>query len=474
MRNHQFYFFLLVFVPISSFANTNGSHLDPAGSVIFWGTLILFFGILGRYLAKLVNQPGVLGELLMGVLLGNVCYFAGMQLMIVLRDSPAVFSIIQTMLTGTPLSTAVHAVITEPYYASQVLEALSGQNGNDWIKVAFVVDIFSRYGVIFLLFMVGLESSLKELKKTGRESLQVACIGVVAPIVLGLLALYVLMPHAAFSTSLFVAATLSATSVGITARVLKDMNKLNTREAKTILGAAMLDDVLGLVILAIVSRMVMHDGINLVSIIKTLLYALLFFPAALLTGPWLLRKMIACVTFLDPWEAKLLVSFIFVMCFSWLATLVQMSTIIGAFVAGIILHDGFFESRERELKNPQSIKHLMAPFEAIFAPLFFMLIGIQVRLETFFDWHVLIIALGLIVVAIIGKLVSGFGGSRRDDRLLIGVGMMPRGEVGLIFASVGKTIGVIPDSLFSGIILMVVVTTVLTPIWMKKRYGAGH
>lgn len=458
-------------MPISSFASSGTSHLDPAGSVIFWGTLILFFGIVGRYLAKLMNQPGVLGELLMGVLLGNACYFSGMQLMIVLRDSPAVFTIIQDMLAGTPLPAAVHAVITEPHYAGQVLEALSGQDGNDWIKVAFVVDSFSRYGVIFLLFMVGLESSLDELKKTGRESLQVACIGVLAPILLGLLAWYVLMPTAEFSTSLFVAATLSATSVGITARVLKDMKKLNTREAKTILGAAMLDDVLGLVILAIVSRMVMHDGIDFLSIATTLLSALLFFPAALLVGPWVLRNMIACVKFLDPWEAKLLVSFVFVMCFAWLATLVQMSTIMGAFVAGIMLHDGFFESREREIKNPQSIKHLMAPFEAIFAPLFFMLIGIQVRLETFFDWHVLVIALGLIVVAIIGKLVSGLGGARRDDRLLIGIGMMPRGEVGLIFASVGKTIGVIPDALFSAIIMMVVVTTVLTPIWMKKRYG---
>lgn len=443
---------------------------DPASAVIFWCTFILFFGIVGRYLAKIVKQPGVLGELLMGVLVGNIGYFAGLQLMYILRDAPAVFSIVQSMLTGTPIASAVSSVITEPLYASKVWTALSGPQGNDWIKVAFVMDALARYGVIFLLFMVGLESSISELKKTGRESVQVAIIGVIAPVALGLLALYALMPNATFSTSLFVAATLSATSVGITARVLKDMHKLQTRESKTILGAAMLDDVLGLILLAIVSGLVINDGFHLLPVVKIILSAVLFFPVALLVGPWVLRYMISCVQFLEPWEGKLLVSFIFVMCLSWLATIVQMSSIIGAFVAGIILHDGLFETRDRKLSNPQLIKHLMAPLEAIFAPLFFMLIGIQVRVETFLDWHVLIFALGLIVVAIVGKLLSGLGGSRRDDRLLIGIGMMPRGEVGLIFASVGKSIGVIPDALFSGIILMVVVTTVLTPLWMKVRY----
>src|SRR3990167_8317293 len=446
-------------------------HLDPAGGVILYGTLLLFFGIIGRYIAKLFNQSGVLGELLMGVFLGNICYFGGMQLMVILRDSPAVFAIVQNILEGMPRADAVNAVINNQYYANQVYAALSGPNGNDWIKISYVVDMLSRYGVIFLLFMVGLESSVTELRKTGKEAFYVAVIGILMPIIFGILSVYLLMHDIKFTTVLFIGATLSATSVGITASVLKDMKKINTMESKTILGAAMIDDVLGLIILAVVSGMVISNSIDVYDITKIIVLSLLFFPVAIYLGPKILKKMIIWFNFLTPWESKLLVSFIFVMGFSWLATLVQMSTIIGAFVAGIILHDGFFESRERDIKNPQSIKHLMAPFEAIFAPLFFMLIGIQVRLETFFDWHVLVIALGLIVVAIIGKLLSGFGGARRDDRLLIGIGMMPRGEVGLIFASVGKTIGVINDSLFSSIIIMVVTTTILTPILMKARYN---
>ena len=445
------------------------SHSDPSSAIIFWGTILLFFGILGRYIAKLFGQPGVLGELLMGVLVGNVCYFYHVQLMVILRDSTAIFSVIQQMLEGVSLKRAVHHLISDSAYAKQVLTALSGQNGQQWIAVTFAVDALSKYGVIFLLFMVGLDSSLHDLKKTGKESVLVAVIGIFAPIILGLLVTRWMLPSAPFSTALFVAATLSATSVGITARVLHDMKKINTREAKTIMGAAMLDDVLGLIILAVVSAMVLVGSVNVLIILRIMFMALIFFPLSLWLGPKLLRRMVAMMSFVDPWEAKLLSSFIFIMGFSWLATLVNMSTIIGAFMAGIILHESFFQSRERELKNPLSIRNMLAPFEAVFAPLFFVLIGIQVRLETFFDPQVLLFSLYLLVAAILGKLISGLGGNRKDDRWLIGIGMIPRGEVGLVFASVGKNLHVISDCLFSAIVLMVVVTTFITPLWMNLQ-----
>lgn len=445
-------------------------HIDPAGGVIFWGTLLLFLGIIGRYIARRFNQSGVLGELLMGVFIGNILYFSGTEIMYILRDSHAIFNIVQQILEGVNRQDAVNSIITEKDYAHHVYSALSGIHGNDYIKITYVIDSFSRYGVIFLLFMVGLESSVTELKKTGRESILVALIGVIMPVILGVLSVRIFMPTAEVSSALFIGAALSATSVGITARVFKDLHKLNTREAKTILGAAMLDDILGLVLLAIISGMVVNHNFDVLGIGGVILICVLFFPTALLLGPIIIRKMIKYSTFLDPWESKLLISYIVVMGFSWLATIAQMSSIIGAFVAGIILHDGFFESREKELKNPLSVKNLMIPFEVIFAPLFFIIIGIQVRIETFFDWHVLSQALVLIIVAIIGKVISGLGANKKDDRLLIGIGMMPRGEVGLIFASVGKSIGVIDDALFTSVVLMIVATTILTPFLLKKRF----
>ena len=159
------------------------------------------------------------------------------------------------------------------------------------------------------------------------------------------------------------------------------------------------------------------------------------------------------------------------MALAWLASLVQLAAIIGAFAAGVILHDNYFKETAKEHEEENlSIHQLISPLESILAPLFFMVIGIQVKLEAFFDWQVLFLATGLIIAAIVGKLVSGLGGNIKDDRLLIGIGMLPRGEVGLVFASIGRTLGVVSDQLFSAIVLMVIITTFIAPPLLKARY----
>jgi len=464
-------FAAFVLLPVYSFASSAQHHeQDPIASVLLWITLIFSFAILGRYIARRLNQPGVLGELLMGVLLGNLCYFFGLQLITVLREGSAIYTILRDMLTNVSLQEAVSKSISNPYYAAQVTQALSSPEGIEYIKIGYVLDIFSRLGVIFLLFVVGLESSIQELKHTGVESLRVAVIGVLAPVILGFAVAALLMPQASYQAHLFVAATLSATSVGITARVLMELKKIRTREARTILGAAMIDDILGLIILAIVSSIVINGQVDLVMVLQVIVSALIFFSGTLLIGPFVLKQAIRCFAFLEEWEAKLFVSFIFVMTLSWLATLMQLASIIGAFTAGLIIHDGFFDGMDKSHQKAK-IKQLISPFESILAPLFFMLIGMQVKLESFMDWQVLLMAGGLIVAAVIGKLLSGLGGSRKDDRWLIGIGMMPRGEVGLVFASIGRTLGVIGDQLFSAIILMVIITTFAAPPLLKIRYA---
>lgn len=457
---------VLGFFPVLAFAQQS-QHYDPVAPVILWGTLILFFAIIGRSLAEHFKQPAVLGELLMGVVLGNLCYYFGLDLAIVLREGPAIFNIMRDMLTEVSLSQAVNRYVTNSYYADQLIRAFSSPQGVDLMRVAYVLDTFSRYGVIFLLFKVGLETSIDELRHTGQESFRVAVIGVIAPIILGFTVAYLLMPDSNYKAHLFVAATLSATSIGITARVLSQMKKMRTREARTILGAAMIDDILGLIILAIVTSMVISGEVDLMMVLRITILALLFFAGVLLLGPWVVHKAVHFFRFLEPWELKLFTAFIFVMALAWLAALVHLATIIGAFAAGLVLHDDFFDS---PLTPTQKIKNLIAPLESILAPLFFMLIGIQVKLETFLDWQVLFMASGLIIAAILGKLVSGLGGSSRDDRLLIGIGMLPRGEVGLVFASIGRALGVMPDQLFAAIVLMIVVTTFIAPSLLKARY----
>jgi Kef-type K+ transport system membrane component KefB len=180
----------------------------------------------------------------------------------------------------------------------------------------------------------------------------------------------------------------------------------------------------------------------------------------------MLRLSIGFLSRLDIVEAKLFTSFLFVMLLAWLANLVGLATIVGAFTAGIILHDEYFQ----DVYDPDafvSIRDLVQPLEVIFVPIFFILMGLQVKLEKLTDPKILILASGLIVAAIVGKVVCGFGAGKGTSKLAIGFGMLPRGEVGLIFASIGKTLGVINDTLFSAIVIMVIVTTLMAPGLLK-------
>jgi Kef-type K+ transport system membrane component KefB len=232
-----------------------------------------------------------------------------------------------------------------------------------------------------------------------------------------------------------------------------------------------LDDILGLIILAIVSSIVVNGAVDFSVVIRIVINSLLFFIGVLALGPIILRKTVQFFSFLEPWESKLFTSFLFIMVLAWIASFIQLAAIIGAFAAGIILHDDYFKSSDSFQKEERSIRNLVSPLESILAPMFFIVIGLQVKLETFYNWNVVILASGLVLAAIIGKLISGLGANRKDDRLLIGIGMLPRGEVGLVFASIGRTLGVISDDLFSAVVLMVIITTFIAPPLLKARYA---
>ena len=432
-------------------------HDDPIAPVILGVTSILFFAILGRFGARRFGQPAVVGELLMGILLGNLGYYYGSDMIILLREVPQIFDVMSGIKAGT---------IFDARTAQEITEVLNRPDGGVLLQVAHTVDVFSRYGVIFLLFLVGLESSVEEMRHVGADSARVAIIGVALPFLLGFIAMFWLMPGASANSNIFVAATLGATSVGITARVLRELGKERSREGRIIVGAAVMDDILGLVMLAIVTGIVVSGGVEVFNVSKTIVLSLAFLGGAIYIGPHALRYAINFLSRLDIVEAKMFTSFLFVMILAWVANLVGLATIVGAFTAGLILHDSYFE----DVFDPEefvSIKDLIMPLEVILVPIFFILMGIQVKLDKLLDWQVLILALGLIVGAIIGKVACGLGTSKGANRLAVGFGMMPRGEVGLIFASIGKTLGVISDTLFSAIVVMVIVTTLLAPGLLK-------
>ena len=443
------------------------THGDPIAPVILGVTSILAFAVIGRVAARKLGQPTVLGELIMGILLGNIAWYFGFDLITVLREGPRVFDVVNLSLAGAPIEVVASSIFGADT-APEIVRIITGPNGGQVMQVAQVVDAFSRYGVIFMLFMVGLQTNISEMRVVGGDSIRVAIIGVIAPVALGFAVTRLLRPDLALNSDLFIAATLAATSVGITANVLQEMGRDKSREGHIIIGAAVGDDILGLVLLAVVSGIIVSGSVNITEIATVIFVSALFLVAAASMGPAIVRFAASVLGRLDIVEAKMFTSYIFVMLLAWMANLAGLATIIGAFAAGVVLHDSYFrEHVGREDERVVSIRELIMPLEVILVPIFFILIGIQVKIESFLTWPVVSLAAGLLVVAIIGKLASGLGAFQSKSRWVIGIGMVPRGEVGLVFAAIGRTLGVIDDSIFAAIALMVIVTTLIAPPWLK-------
>ncbi|MEE9187043.1 MAG: cation:proton antiporter, partial [Bacteroidota bacterium] len=419
--------------------HAEAGHVDPVASVLIALSVILIAAKLGSELFERFGQPGVLGELALGVLLGNL----------VLINSDWNF---------------FEALRVQPIVGT-------------W---PVVIDSLARLGVILLLFEVGLESSMGEMRKVGLSAFLVAMVGVIAPFILGFGVSWMFIEEVPASIlamapnfdltniHMFVGATLTATSVGITARVLKDLRKLHVKEARIILGAAVMDDVLGLVILAVVAGIVVaaETGVPLepVSLLKIIALAVGFLVGAIVIGQVLVPRAMKYIARLRTHGVMLISALIFCFLLSYLANAVGLATIVGAFAAGLILEEVHFAN----FRETRSLQGLLSPLTTILVPVFFIVMGIQVRLETFVQLEVLGIAVGLTVAAFIGKQVCGLAVVEKGlDRLSVGIGMVPRGEVGLIFASIGRGLGVVDDALFSAIIMMVMVTTLMTPPLLK-------
>jgi Kef-type K+ transport system membrane component KefB len=420
------------------FAEAAG-HSDPIAPALLALFVVLLAAKLGGELFERLSLPAVLGELIAGIVLGNL------------------------VLVNPSWS------FLEPLRVTPVRES--------W---ALIIDSLARFGVIILLFQVGLESTVKGMMKVGKSALLVAVLGVIAPFLLGFAVSWIFvkeLPPAlaaaapGFSLNyvhLFMGAVLCATSVGITARVFKDLGKLQTKEAQIILGAAVIDDVLGLIILAVVSGIVsaaeMGRALDMGSILRLIGVAVLFLVGSLTVGAFLVPRIMGQLAKLRTGGMMIISALLFCFGMAYLANAAGLAPIVGAFAAGLLLEEVHF----RKFREDVQIEHLIKPIAAFLVPVFFVLMGIQVRLETFAQLSLLGVAAGLTIAAIVGKQVCGFGVLERGvDRLSVGIGMIPRGEVGLIFAGAGRLLKVIDDATFSAAVIMVIATTLITPPMLK-------
>ncbi len=445
------------------------SHADPVVPILIASIFITLGAALGGSLMKWIKQPAVLGELLVGLIAGNVGYYIGNPTLTVLREGDNLSRIASIALNQSfSLGQAVYKVLPAGPHTDLIASLLSGPQGQTYISVYAFIDVVSRLAILILLFLVGLEISLVEMKRVGKSAAFVAVLGIVIPMALGMATMKLIHPDSALAADLFIGGILTATSVGITARVLRDLGQDRTDEARVILGAAVIDDVLCLIVLAVVSGLAVTGQISVPSIALTTAKAAIFLVASLGIGIWLTPKLVRRISVLGIQNLKLLFGISFAFLLSWLANVAELATIVGAFAAGMVLNSFF----DREVEGI-SLHELLSPIESLVVPLFFVWMGIQVKLEAMARTDVLIAGIALTVVAIIGKVASGWGCPKTMNRWAVGFGMMPRGEVGLIFAGIGKGIGVVDDGLFSATVLLVMVTTVLAPIMLRITMGSN-
>jgi len=405
-----------------------GHGLDPL--VLLGLALIFVVAKVGGEVFERMNQPAVLGELVAGICVGSL--------------------------------------------------ALAGVGGVETLRTHGVINALAELGVIILLFEVGLESNLGEMLEVGWSSLLVAALGVVAPFFLGWGVSYYFLPEEATLIHIFIGATLCATSVGITARVLRDMGRLQTRESRIILGAAVIDDVMGLLILAVVSGAIRASAAGGALALSDVAYiaaaSVAFLVGAVAVGHFVVPHLFSGAGRFRSRGMLLALSLAFCFFLAWAAAFVGLAPIVGAFAAGLVLDEAHFEVFNDG--GEWGLHDLLAPVSAMLVPVFFVLMGMKVDLSAFARWELLGFAAALTVAAVVGKQVCALGVLERGvNRLSVGLGMIPRGEVGLIFAGIGATLTlpntqgvaepVIGPATFGAVVIMVIVTTLLTPPALK-------
>jgi Kef-type K+ transport system membrane component KefB len=393
-------------------------HLSP-DILIGLAIVLVVAKAMGDVFERL-GQPAVLGEILAGVVLGNL--------------------------------------------------NLLGWGWFDWLTEQQALQGLAEIGVILLLFEVGLESDMGKMARAGAAATAVAFIGVILPVALGFGVHQLLVPEATWHVHLFVGAVLAATSVGITARVLRDLGHLDTPTARVILGAAVIDDVIGLVVLSVVVGIVKAadtgEALAAWEIIRITVLAIGFLVAASLLGRPASKALFRVVSFLQIRGVLLAAALAFCFAVAYLAALVGLHPIVGAFAAGLVLDEVSY--RDLAGREEHGLEEQLKPIASFLVPVFFVYTGARVDLGAV-SGDILVLAGALTVVAVLGKQACALGAFGEGvDKLSVGIGMIPRGEVGLIFATVGTTTllagkPVVSPGSYAAAVIMVMITTLVTP-----------
>ncbi|MBE9232705.1 cation:proton antiporter [Cuspidothrix issatschenkoi LEGE 03284] len=425
-------------IPLLATVTETADSSMVLAAVLLSLVVIYFASKLGGELSNKVGLPPVLGELVGGVLVGvSVLHLLVFPEGGTDTSNSLIMYFLQTTAGLTPEATP------------QVFAAQSE-----------VISILSELGVIILLFEIGLESNLKDLMAVGIQAFVVASVGVIVPFAAGTVGLMTIFGISAIP-AIFAGAALTATSIGITSKVLSEIGRLNSKEGQIILGAAVIDDVLGIIVLAVVGSLAKDGVVDVGNVIYLIISASVFLIGAIVLGNVFNKSFVAIADQLKTRGELVIPAFIFAFIMAYLASVIHLEAILGAFAAGLVLEE---TDKRKELQKQ------VIPIADMLVPVFFVTVGAKTDLGVLnpaipTNQEGLIMAIFLIIVAIIGKVVTGLTvfGQPGINRLAIGVGMIPRGEVGLIFAGVGAASGVLSKPLGAAIIMMVILTTFIAP-----------
>jgi Kef-type K+ transport system membrane component KefB len=437
-----------VFLTFESFALQKHDGIDFPQTIL-WIAVLLLFARIGGFI-KRWGQPRLIGEVIMGIILGNLILF------------------------GIPW--------------------FEGIQENE------IITFLAEFGVVLLLFQAGLESNLEGMRKTGFRAILVACAGAVFPFILGaFVAAPLLLPNEPFTTHLFIGAALTATSVGIAATLFKQYGRIQSKEAQIVLGAAVMDDVLGMVLLPVLMAMVTASAITAWLIGSMALQAIVFLFGSVILGRIAAPHISRFFSLIDSGSGmKFTIAISTCLIFASLAGQIGIAPIIGAFAAGLFLdpvHFNTFRTRktQRELNalaeklSPEDrdmvkatihhyedheVEDLIDPLARLMVPLFFITIGMAVDIPLLLNPVTILIALTILAVAVIARMAAALFAGKDANRALVGVSLIPNGEVGLVYAALGRELGVVNNEVFAIIITVMVLSTILAPLvlnWMLKN-----
>jgi Kef-type K+ transport system membrane component KefB len=370
------------------------------------------------------------------------------------------------VLLAAKLGDEVFKRIGQPAIVGEILGGvLVGPSVLGLVDTSEVLRVFSELGIVFLLFWVGLETKLSEMRAVGRIAVTVGSAGVVLPFLVGIG--FGLALGESSETSVFLGAALAATSAGITSATFLQLGIGRSRAARTVLGAAVVDDILALILLSVAVGMAADGGVDAGKIALALAIAVAFVVFVALGGTQLLQrrpKLLQAPRFAD---SPLLPAVILCLGLAAVSAQIGLAALIGAFLAGMIV---------AETKDNTSIEEEVRPLYAFFPPFFFAFIGIELDLGSLLTGHALLLLAAITVLAALSKLIPAYLAARglgKTEATIVGVGMIPRGEVGIVIASIGAAEGVVDAELFAVVVGMSVLTTLIAPFVLRRISGGA-